>query len=68
MATSVQTPNLPPQACLPSSNQIALSPNQSTLPVAPTPSQVSGSDVVNIIIAIAVLIGVMLGKTNKLKQ
>ena len=67
MATIVQTPTLPPQACLPSSNQSALSPNQSTLPVAPTSSQLSGSGVVNIMIAIAVLVGVMLGKTNKLK-
>ena len=67
MATFVQTPTLPSQACLLSSNQNTLSPHQSTLPVDPTPSQLSGSDVVNIITAIAVLVGVMQGKTNKLK-
>ncbi|PSB33684.1 hypothetical protein [Stenomitos frigidus] len=65
MATSVQTPTLPPQACLPSSNQIALAPNQSTLPVAPTPSQLAGGDVVNLLIAIAVLVKVVLGKSKQ---
>ncbi|UBF28516.1 hypothetical protein K9N68_11935 [Kovacikia minuta CCNUW1] len=65
MATSIQTLTLPPQACLPSSNQIALSPNQSTLPAAPTPSQLSGSDVVNLMIAIAVLVRVILGKPKQ---
>ncbi|MBW4694680.1 MAG: hypothetical protein KME27_23260 [Lyngbya sp. HA4199-MV5] len=65
MTTSVQNPTLPPQACLPSSNRIALSPNQSALPVAPTPSQLSGGDVVNLMIAIAVLVRVILGKPKQ---
>jgi hypothetical protein len=65
MATSTQTPTLLSQTCLPSSNQITVSPNQNP-PLTPLmPSQLSGGDVVNIIIAISVLVGVILGKPTK---
>lgn len=68
MAISVQTPPLVAQPCLPSSSQIAVSPGQNTPLTPPMPSQVSGSDVVHIIIAISVLVGVVLDKSTKTKQ
>jgi hypothetical protein len=68
MAISVQAPSLVAQPCLPSSSQIAVSPGQNRTPTPPMPSQVSGSDVVHIIIAISVLVGVVLGKPTKTKQ
>lgn len=68
MATSVQTPTFLPQVYLLSSNHIAVPPNENTPPSSPMPSQLSGSDVVNIIIAISVLVGVILGKPTSPKQ
>jgi len=68
MLITVQPPTLRSQACLPSSQQIAVSPDQSTLTVAPMPSQLSGGDVVNLMIAISVLVRVILSKPTQPKQ
>lgn len=68
MATSVQTPILPSQFRQPFRSQIIVPPNQGMPPTPLIPFQLSGSDVVNIIIAISVLVGVILGKSTKSKQ
>lgn len=68
MTISVQTSTTTPQTCLPSSYHIAISPSQDTSPNSPTPSQLSGNDVVNIIIAISVLVGVILSKPASQKR
>ena len=48
MTTSVQTPSSLPQVCLPSSQHVSVPPNEGASPSSPTPSFLSGSDVVNI--------------------
>lgn len=68
MTTSVQISTSLPQVCLPSSHHIAVQPNVDPSPNSPVPSQLSGSDVVNIIIAISVLVGVVLGNPTNSKR
>ncbi|UBF28785.1 hypothetical protein K9N68_13615 [Kovacikia minuta CCNUW1] len=45
--------------------QVIIQSNLATPPVSPTPPPISGNDVVNIIIAISVLVGLILGKSTK---
>lgn len=68
MPIPVQTPTSLPQTCLPSTSQIAISPSQNTPSISAIPAQISGSDVVNTIIAISILVGVILRKPPKSNQ
>jgi hypothetical protein len=65
MAILSQLSTVQPQPFPNPTKQVIIQSNSATPPVPHTPPPISGSDIVNIIIAISVLVGVILGKSTK---